>query len=130
MRLENRNYELLANIRDLQYYSLLIVRMKILSYKKLFDEVNFFIKENTFIFENSHIKQFNLECLALIIDENRSLREQLTSESEANKQLNEEVRRLKTMAQYYPGNQNGIIFEDEFSKSFDTISCASQVDDG
>ena len=70
-----------------------------------------FLSDNTYLFENTEHKNFNLDCVRLLIDENRFLRNKIDAQSSYVQSIEEELRRLKRLSQYYPKGLDNIILE-------------------
>jgi len=99
-------------------------RTEVAQHKAFLVEINEYIEENTYVFENTGIKEFNIECLQLLIEENRSLREQLESQIGINYKNDVELRKLKRFGQYYQQTKESIIVEQEGQSEDSKKSCS------
>ena len=70
-----------------------------------------YLNDNTYLFENTDHQEFNLDCIKLLIEENRFLRGRIESQTTYVQSIEEELRRLKRLSQYYPKGLDNIILE-------------------
>ena len=130
LELEKKNYELLNQIKALQYAPLYTpnpFRKQLLHYRNKFDTITAYLQDNTYIFENNHQNEFGLECVQLIINENRSLRDQLDGQGQHIGSLENELRKVRHLNQYYPERKDTIIFEDEDAQQKEKGSSSSRL---
>jgi len=88
-------------------------RFELIKYKQILKEITEYLSENTYLFDSGEFKEFNLECVKLLIEENRTIRDKLERKSYQVNKAEEELRKVRQLNQYYPKAEDIIIYEGE-----------------